>query len=81
MTGDPRAAPRTSASRPVDRSADVVAEPVVDVVVLGEVARQLAGLRYGSVEIVVHEGAVTQIERREKIRFPLSNTSPPAKRD
>lgn len=37
--------------------------------VLREVARQLAGLRFGSIEIVVHDGVVTQIERREKVRF------------
>ena len=41
--------------------------------VLREVAKQLAGLRFGSVEIVVHDGAVTQIERREKVRFPCTN--------
>ena len=37
--------------------------------VLNEIARQLAGLRFGSVEIVVHDGVVTQIERREKVRL------------
>ncbi|MEQ1602056.1 MAG: YezD family protein [Methylophilaceae bacterium] len=37
--------------------------------VLQEIARALEQLRYGSIEIVVHEGKVTQIERREKIRF------------
>ena len=37
--------------------------------VLSEIARQLAGLRFGSVEIVVHDGVVTQIERREKVRL------------
>lgn len=43
---------------------------------LREIARQLEGLRYGSVEIVVHEGHVTQIERREKLRVaPSSSTS------
>ena len=26
-------------------------------------------LRFGSVEITVHEGRVTQIEKREKVRF------------
>ncbi len=41
---------------------------------LNEIARQLAGLRFGSVEIVVHDGVVTQIERREKVRisFPTA---------
>jgi hypothetical protein len=37
--------------------------------VIQEITRQLRGLRFGSVEIVVHEGAVTQIERREKVRL------------
>lgn len=36
---------------------------------LNEIARQLTGLRFGSVEIVVHDGVVTQIERREKVRL------------
>lgn len=29
----------------------------------------LDGLQFGSVEIVVHEGRVVQIERREKMRI------------
>ncbi len=29
----------------------------------------LKGLRYGSVEIVVHDSKVVQIERKEKTRF------------
>ena len=37
--------------------------------VLGTLARLLREVRYGSIEIVVHEGRVTQIERREKVRF------------
>ena len=32
------------------------------------IARAVRGLRYGSVEITVHDGAVVQIERKEKIR-------------
>lgn len=27
------------------------------------------GLRYGSVEVVIHDGKVVQIERKEKVRF------------
>lgn len=37
--------------------------------VLAEVAKALAGLRYGSVEITVHDGKVTQIEAKKKIRL------------
>lgn len=37
--------------------------------VLQEISQALSGLRFGSVEIVVHEGKVTQIERKEKFRL------------
>jgi len=33
------------------------------------IAESLAGLRYGSVHIVVHDGRIVQIERTEKRRF------------
>ncbi len=42
---------------------------VVDSRVLEEVAKALTGLRYGSVEITVHDGKVTQIEAKKKIRL------------
>lgn len=29
----------------------------------------LAGLRFGAVEITVHDGRIVQVERREKYRF------------
>lgn len=41
----------------------------VDSRVLAEVAKALVGLRYGSVEITVHDGKVTQIEAKKKIRL------------
>lgn len=34
-----------------------------------QIARALNGLRYGSVEVVVHDGKVVQIERHEKVRL------------
>jgi len=34
-----------------------------------QIASVLQGIRFGSVEIVIHDGKVVQIERREKIRF------------
>lgn len=37
--------------------------------VIGEVVNALRSLRFGSIEITVHEGKVTQIERKEKVRF------------
>jgi hypothetical protein len=33
------------------------------------VLRALQGLRFGSVEIVVHDGRVVRIERRERVRL------------
>jgi len=37
--------------------------------VLNTLAELIRGMRFGSIEIVVHEGRVTQIERREKLRL------------
>jgi hypothetical protein len=34
------------------------------------ISEVLRGLRYGSVEIVVHDAKVVQIERKEKFRLP-----------
>lgn len=33
------------------------------------VRRAVKGLRYGSVEVLVHDGRVVQVETREKVRF------------
>ncbi len=41
----------------------------VPVEVLGALARLVRDTRFGSIEIVVHEGRITQIERRERVRF------------
>ncbi|MGH8613774.1 MAG: YezD family protein [Gammaproteobacteria bacterium] len=38
-----------------------------------QVLRALRGIRYGSIELVVHDGRVVQIERREKLRFERSD--------
>jgi hypothetical protein len=34
-----------------------------------QIALALQGIRFGSVEIIVHESKVVQIERKEKLRF------------
>jgi hypothetical protein len=36
---------------------------------IGLVRRQVKSLRYGLVQIVVHDGQVTQIERTERVRL------------
>ena len=46
---------------------------------LEEIARAVRQIRYGSVEIVIHDSRIVQIERREKVRFDKaagSNGSP-----
>jgi len=34
-----------------------------------QILEAVSGIRYGAVEIVIHEGRVVQIERKEKVRF------------
>ncbi len=41
---------------------------------LAEILRAITGIRYGSVEIVIHDGKIVQIERKEKIRFDRDTT-------
>ena len=39
------------------------------------IVQAIRGLRYGSVEIVVHDGRVVQFERRERVRFDRTEES------
>jgi hypothetical protein len=39
-----------------------------DAVLARQLRQALQGIRYGSVEIIVHDGRIVQIERREKLR-------------
>lgn len=41
-----------------------------------EVLRALRGLRFGTVEIQVHEGRIVQIERRERVRLDGAGRPP-----
>lgn len=43
--------------------------------VLEDIKDQLAQLRFGSLEISVHNGQVVQIERREKKRYEKRETA------
>jgi len=40
-----------------------------------EVLRAIRNIRYGSVEITIHDSRVVQIERKEKRRFEASRRS------
>jgi hypothetical protein len=39
--------------------------------VLDKVSAALAGLQFGEVRLVVHDGAVVQVERTEKVRIHM----------
>ena len=45
-----------------------------DASILREIQTALHGLKFGSVEITVHNGQVVQIERKEKIRLQQPST-------
>ncbi|MEI6527908.1 MAG: YezD family protein [Planctomycetota bacterium] len=42
---------------------------------LDQIRQALEGLRYGQVTIVIHDGAVVQIDRTEKRRFRNSSSA------
>lgn len=44
--------------------------------VVDHILRAVGSIRYGSVEITVHDGKVLQIERKEKVRFHQDTSSP-----
>jgi len=39
---------------------------------LQKILKAMAGLKFGSVEITIHEGRIVQIERKEKVRLNIS---------
>jgi hypothetical protein len=41
--------------------------------VVQQVIKAIQALRFGSVEITIHDGRITQIETREKLRIGSSN--------
>jgi hypothetical protein len=45
---------------------------------LALVRAKVRGLRYGVVQLVVHDGRVTQIERTEKTRLSSERGEPPS---
>ncbi|MBI4354190.1 MAG: YezD family protein [Candidatus Omnitrophica bacterium] len=42
--------------------------------VMGKIVEAIRGVRFGSVQIVIHDSQVVQIEKAEKIRFGVSST-------
>ena len=60
---DPKMRVRFVVSRDMDK-----AETTIEPALLRQLARVLENLRYGVVELTIHDGRIVQIERREKIR-------------
>jgi hypothetical protein len=50
------------------RLADPAADGALESVMV-EIARSIQNVRFGSVEITIHDSRVVQIERKEKLRF------------
>ena len=48
---------------------DVQTEPESGDEILRRIARAISGVRFGSVEVVIQDSRVVQIERKEKFRF------------
>jgi hypothetical protein len=44
--------------------------PAVSQDTLQEITRALSGLRYGSIQIIVQDSKIVQIDKTEKVRFP-----------
>jgi hypothetical protein len=63
-----RSSMRNATHNIIDISAQTIPQEVLDAL-----TRLVRELRFGSIEIVVHEGRITQIERREKLRFPAAS--------
>jgi len=40
-----------------------------------QIAVALQGIRFGSVEIIIHDSKVVQIERKEKLRFDAKSVT------
>jgi len=43
---------------------------------LRELRLALRAIRYGAIELVIHDGRVVQLERHEKVRFDTEVTAP-----
>ena len=57
-----------------------VPDPVAEIAsalppaLLRELFQALGEIRYGAIELVIHDGRVVQLERRQKVRFDVGLT-------
>lgn len=56
----------------MSRSSQEVVGLSADQSVERAILRALEGIRFGSIEIIIHDSKVVQIERKEKMRFDHS---------
>jgi hypothetical protein len=52
-----------------DESEKIGALPRTDGELASRILELVRSIRFGSIEVVIHEGRVVQVERREKLRF------------
>ena len=64
----PAAQPATPASQPASSASDEEWAAYV--------LQKIGSLKYGSLQIVVHDGRIMQVEATEKIRFPSPPRTP-----
>jgi hypothetical protein len=64
----------TGQMTPVDPSADRYSLSVLPPALTRELVEALRSIRYGAIELVIHDGRVVQLERREKVRFDTELT-------
>ena len=60
----------------MSRSDQDIANPSLDWIVEQAIILALKGIRFGSVEIIIHDSKVVQIERKEKTRFDDTRSRP-----
>ncbi len=58
--------PQTTQAEP---SADANGPLALPPALARELLEALRSIRYGAIELVIHDGRVVQLERREKVRF------------
>jgi hypothetical protein len=63
-------------SRPAEAEVRPEATLPIPPALLRELLDALRSIRYGAIELAIHDGRVVQLERREKVRFDL-DVSPP----
>ena len=60
---------RTHATLPAGSDAGTDDAFPLSPALLRELRQALLAIRYGAIELVIHDGRVVQLERREKVRF------------